>query len=159
MKKTFDSIKMLTIVVLVGFVAFAGLSGCALTSSAPPATTPAVPPATSTPATPVAPATSTAPTAQQIISYADQWLGAAEGVFNNLCQNAVVGSSDCQTGSTAEEIANLALAAFASNPTVQNQTALTNAMTPVYAAANAANTPAPATAPATAPAVAAPAAK
>jgi hypothetical protein len=135
---------VIAMLVLAGAAMCGTLTGCANSQSAAVSSGGASSGTGTTPASTTS--TSSTPTVQQIVDDADAWLGPLETIAGGLCAAGVMGSTDCADASLAAETANLAVAAFSSTPTAQNQTALSTAMKPVYAIAIKANTTAASTA-------------
>ncbi len=129
---------MVFAMICLGGLIGAGLTGCMTTQAVVPAAS-AGGAATGTVAT--TSTTTSTPSASEIANDAVQWLQAAEGVVGTLCQSGAMGSTDCNDAALASGLANFALATFGKTPTPANQTALSNAMAPIYATAIKANTP------------------
>jgi hypothetical protein len=136
---------VIVMIFFAGAFISAGISGCVSSQTAVP---------TSGGTTPTAPTTSTSttstPTVSEIANDATQWIQGAEKVVGGLCQNGIMGKTDCDDASLASNLANIALATFQKSPTADNQAALSATMKPVYATAIKANTTATALPPAAA---------
>jgi hypothetical protein len=78
-------------------------------------------------------------TAKDVVTNAEQWLTAAVGITNTLCQpgQAVLSTQECGYAGLAATGAQIALSAFKTDPSSANMENLNAKMTPVYATAKA----------------------